>query len=315
MEEGVQQSFYECRNATWKYGHVEEYFWVSGVMLVFAGVLGVVGNILNLIVLCQKQFRNQVFYNLLTALACFDISFILSFSTSVGYQSLACNPFNLLIRYITYPILNVGLTGSVYMTIAVSMERYIGVCHPNSSYRRSAKTYIIPVIIITVLYNFPRFVERSFSVSSGTFNQSYAEWARTELYQNIYHLWASIIVITVIPLAMMLYLNGAILARIYKASRLMADVRFEQQKPYGNSTRILFGIVLIFLLCFTPRVVYKCFYYLSSKDKSEWYSVSPIYKFGLILNSSANFIIYCLIGNDFRQEFLRVFGLTPREER
>ena len=178
MERGLDESFYACRNATWKYGHVEEYFWVSGVMLVTVGVLGIAGNILNLIVLCRKQFRNQVFYNLLTALACFDIIFIASFSTSVGYQSLACNPFNLLIRYITYPILNLGLTGSVYMTIAISVERYIGVCRPYSTYKRNAKTYILSVIAISVLYNYPRLVERRFH-----FNESFAEWARTDLYQ------------------------------------------------------------------------------------------------------------------------------------
>ena len=103
MERGLDESFYACHNATWKHGHVEEYFWVSGVMLVTVGVLGIFGNILNLFVLCQQQFRNQVFYNLLAALACFDIVFIASYSASVGYLSLACNPFNLLIRYITYP--------------------------------------------------------------------------------------------------------------------------------------------------------------------------------------------------------------------
>ena len=146
----MEESFYTCRNATWKYGHVKEYFWISGIMLVAVGVLGVIGNVLNLIILLQKEFRNQVFYNLLAALACFDIVFVVSFSASVGYQSLACNPFNLLIRYVTYPILNLGLTGSVYMTIAISVERYIGVCHPNSRFERNSKTYILSVVIISI---------------------------------------------------------------------------------------------------------------------------------------------------------------------
>ena len=308
MERGLDESFYACRNATWKYGHVEEYFWVSGVMLVTVGVLGIVGNILNLVVLCRQQFRKHIFYNLLSALACFDIIFIVSYSTSVGYTSLACNPFNLPI-YITYPISNLGLTGSVYMTIAISVERYIGVCRPHTMYKRNAKTYILSVIAISVLYNFPRFVERSFSVKNGSFNGSYAEWARSDLYQNIYHLWASIIMICVLPLAMLLFLNGAILAKISYSSRMVSEFRFEQEKPYGNSTRILLGIVLLFLLCFTLRVVYKCLYYLSPEDKADWYAVSPLSEFGLVLNSSANFILYCLIGTDFRKEFMRVFSL------
>ena len=107
---------------------------------------------------------------------------------------------------------------------------------------------------------------------------------------------------------MVLVLNGAIIVRLYKSSNLFASSRTDQDKPYGNSTRILLGIVLLFLLCFTPRVVYKCFYYLSTLDRADWYSVSPLYKFGLVLNSSANFILYCLIGTEFRTAFLRVFS-------
>ena len=308
----MEDSFFECRNATWKSGHVKEYFWISGVMLVSVGVLGVVGNVLNLLVLLQKEFRGQVFYNLLVALACFDIMFILSYSTSVGYQSLACNPFNLTIRYVTYPIINISLTGSVYMTIAISAERYIGVCYPihYSQVRRTTKSYILSVVAISLVYNFPRFLERTFTVENGTFNDSYRDWAKTTLYKDIYHLWASILVITVIPITMVLSLNGAIIVRLYRSSNLLAHCRYDQDKPYGNSTRILLGIVFLFLTCFTPRVVYKCFYYLSSSDRDDWYSVSPVYKFGLVLNSSANFILYCLIGTDFRIVFLRVLSFS-----
>ena len=57
--------------------------------------------------------------------AIFDIIFIIAQGIVIGMQSLACQPDNPNIRHATYPFLNVGLTGSIYMTVAISLERYL----------------------------------------------------------------------------------------------------------------------------------------------------------------------------------------------
>ena len=38
-------SLYECLKSPTKYGYEVEYFWISGVALVFVGFLGFIGNI------------------------------------------------------------------------------------------------------------------------------------------------------------------------------------------------------------------------------------------------------------------------------
>ena len=81
---------YDCLKTPTKYGHEKEYFWISGVSLVFVGIVGLLGNLISLLVLCRKTFHRNVFYNLLITLTFFDITFIISLGINSGYESMAC---------------------------------------------------------------------------------------------------------------------------------------------------------------------------------------------------------------------------------
>ena len=110
----------------WDNPYRNEFFWVSGVLLVTVGILGLVGNSVNLVVLTKSYMRKVVFYNLLANLASYDIVFILSFGVRVGYESLACQPAEDVFHYITDSLLQFSYTGSVFSTVAISVERCVG---------------------------------------------------------------------------------------------------------------------------------------------------------------------------------------------
>ena len=59
------------------------------------------------------------------------------------------------------PIIQVALTGSVYCTTAISIERYLIVCKPfgTAANNWSTKRYLIPILMISLIYNSPRFFE------------------------------------------------------------------------------------------------------------------------------------------------------------
>ena len=43
-----------------------------------------------------------------------------------------------------------------------------------------------------------------------------------------------------------------------------------------------------------------------------WLTITPIYQLALMFNSSVNFVIYCLVGEDFKQEFFKLFLPTKK---
>ena len=62
---------------------------------------------------------------------------------------------------IILPLAHIALTGSIYSTLALTIERFITVCHPffKFSSKWTARTYLIPISIFTLVYNLPKFFE------------------------------------------------------------------------------------------------------------------------------------------------------------
>ena len=87
-------------------------------------------------------------------------------------------------------------------------------------------------------------------------------------------------------------------------------------------------LVLVFLLLNTPRlvlcvvevaqlkIVEKCYedghdYYMSKQT----YILDFLARFLVILNSSVNFVIYCLVGSEFRAKLYTKWGWRPQKRR
>ena len=54
------------------------------------------------------------------------------------------------------------MAGTIFMTLAISFERYLGLCHPLlNPHSRKAWFYILPVVVIAVTLNVPKFLVSS----------------------------------------------------------------------------------------------------------------------------------------------------------
>ena len=78
--------------------------------------------------------------------------------------------------YVLYPMSAVAFCASIYMTLAVTVERYIAVCRPHQ-YRTISLTmtntkrllvYIIPVTLLSFALNIPKFMEVTVTQNNGT---------------------------------------------------------------------------------------------------------------------------------------------------
>ena len=112
----------EWLGADWRQGREEEFFWLSGVAAASVGLVGLLGNSLTLLVLARSCLTRKVFYKLLAALAAADLVFLLSYGCLLAYRELSCRPTDERLYAALYPVINFSLVGSIYITLAVSLE-------------------------------------------------------------------------------------------------------------------------------------------------------------------------------------------------
>jgi len=282
----------------------EETFWTyaHAVIVAIIGTIGLLGNIFIIAVLCRPKMRKSVFYNLLLALACFDTLFILSHTSGLAYIGLAFQP-NCLVVILLDTINRPCFVGSIYMTVAISWERYLGICHPHSRFsRRSSLVFILPVVLISFAFTFTIFLERKFSFANGKLVSEYFDT------YNAYNMWASLIFLTILPLVALLFLNVSIIGAVRRSRNLQRT----QNRIEGNSSSILFCIVIIFLILHLPRVLYFSLFILNTYGSGleflnylDW--LLQVSRMALLMNSSINFVIYSLVGSNFRTEVFEAF--------
>ncbi len=70
--------------------------------------------------------------------------------------------FQILAPKFLIPLTQVALTGSVYTTVAVTVERYVSCCWPHVPPREGARTNVAAIagiVSFSFLYNFTRFFD------------------------------------------------------------------------------------------------------------------------------------------------------------
>ena len=150
------KNLYNCN----KMNHV-----VDKVILPIFGVIGIIGNLCGIVAFSKKA--KQTYYFLLLTLAISDLitilAFILyySFPHILDHYTLLESPFYAYLIAYAFGTLHVAQIIDIYLLIALSIERYIAICHPLKY--RSCKTssiyYISFVTIIAVCTAIPIFLE------------------------------------------------------------------------------------------------------------------------------------------------------------
>ena len=131
-------------------------WWLVGVFQIGINTIGLIGNSISLRVLLSKGQKN-LFNMTLTMLTIFDSFFnvtdILECIRNVFHDRSSCSEISLiqtihiyLWPQLLYPLRNIAMTSSIYMTIVLATERYLAVSSPIASYiakdKRKWKTMV-----------------------------------------------------------------------------------------------------------------------------------------------------------------------------
>uniref|UniRef100_A0A914W4I8 G-protein coupled receptors family 1 profile domain-containing protein n=1 Tax=Plectus sambesii TaxID=2011161 RepID=A0A914W4I8_9BILA len=319
---------------------LEAKFYLISVVGTLIGCFGLFGNITTALILTRPTMRspNNLF---LTALAVFDTCLIVTafFIYGMEYIIEYSAAFDLYVAWLTYlrfafALSHISQTGSVYITVSVTIERYMAVCYPRRSKRycttHGSAVSILCVTCFAVLFNSTKFFElqviRNTQCPGSNF-QSYillpSQLAMSPIYGQFYALWLTNIVMVFLPFLTLLVFNSIIAYTIRKSMRRMKwseriSRHSELKCKSREATIVLIIIVFIFLFCnFWGFVLTLLEQIIDSQtlrgDYYMFYTFSrEAINFLAIINSSINFVIYCIFGKDFRKELIVIYGCGMR---
>ena len=295
-------------------------FWTNGILLNLVALLGILGNSLSMIILSRPQMRSSINY-LLYGLARCDIVLILTSILLFGIPSLY--PYTGFLRYyyfrilphiayIAFPIATTAQTASVYLTLTVTLERYVAVCHPLRARalctHGRARIYFLVILIFSICYNLPRFFEVKLNqFDDKEFGYIYCI-AATALrsnsdYVKIYIHWLYFIFIYIIPFSSITFFNIMIYRQVRKANRERQLLSRTEKREIGLAT-MLFCVVIIFLCCNILALVNNVMEAFEDMIEDRLVKISNLL---ITFNSSVNFLIYVIFGEKFKRIFLLLF--------
>lgn len=208
-------------------------FIVNGVLLNLIGILGILGNVISMIILSRPQMRSSI-NCLLIGLARIDTVLIITSILLFGlpgiypYTGLMFTYYYKVLPHIVpvvYPLAMMVQTASAYLTLTVSLERFVAVCHPLRA--RSlctcgrARIYVLGIIIFSLLYNLPRLWEATIKAEHYEEANVTIYCARptelrstNETYLTVYVHWCYLIFLYLIPFVSLAVLNAAIYRQV-----------------------------------------------------------------------------------------------------
>ena len=147
---------------------------------------------------------------------------------------------------------------------------------------------------------------------------------RDETYRSICPV-IKIVLLGVVPLLSLTYFNWRIFNAVRLSSQLVQEKdRREQQQKENDLARVLTGIIVLFIVChtfrvvieidniFTARSLHVC-HQLCLPEFTLWTTVvDPLSELMMVINSASNMVIYCCLNANFRK---LIFPCIERSQR
>ena len=137
---------------------------------------------------------------------------------------------------------------------------------------------------------------------------------------------AKLLVLGILPLGSLIYLNIKIYKGVKSPPALLGEGNQRHQRLDQDLAKVLIGIVMIFIVCHTFRIIIEIdnmivsdiieLCYKAGKPTFTLWSiiVDPLSEVMMILNSSINMIVYCSLNANFRRCILACFGCAKNNK-
>ena len=301
-------------------------FLIEAVFMGALCVFGFAGNSLSMMCLLKDKSKTATPF-LLCSLEVADTLFlvtvlILRVLTSLhmftDWFPALVGAFPYLGKYI-YPCALMAGTGTVYLTILVTVNRYIMVCRPYEASdlcsMAHARKHVILVVLFSIAYNIPRFFEYVILEVPDGMDPNKTVMAlipspmeENKIYQVVYKNILYFVVMFLVPLVTLIILNYKLIKALRKTKKKRAQLLHtsdSSSRSEDDITLVLIVVVLVFVVCQTPALVTQVLLSLLNRNQrlcpNAYFFYERFSDLMVVANSSLNFLIYCFCSKKFRQ--------------
>ncbi|OXA54547.1 G-protein coupled receptor daf-37-like [Folsomia candida] len=293
------------------------FFFVIALVSICVGTLGISGNTLSIFVLSTNGLKNSPARRMLRWLAVWDCISIVSLLFFMDYINVIWFHATKNEKVFTYwfplihkfsdPLFATATMGSVSMTLLLTWERCRAVCTP-LEFRQTSPKLIWGSIAGVVVLNLPGWfqlkivpVERD---GETFYNYTDSDFGRSDFYRVVNSDITHFFIRLLIPFGLLFYFNVKIVASLKSRVNRVRDMT-SSSEPACLSKSVTKIVVAIVSLSLLTNALFCVYMVLDSLATTSW-AGSPSHgfyaqgMFMILLNSSANFIFYCLFGRKFR---------------
>uniref|UniRef100_A0A3B3WCW3 G-protein coupled receptors family 1 profile domain-containing protein n=1 Tax=Poecilia mexicana TaxID=48701 RepID=A0A3B3WCW3_9TELE len=250
-------------------------------------------NILTVVILSQLVLRRQKSsYNYLLALAAADILVLLL----IVFVDFILEDF-ILASFLPPSINNAvqvlefsSIHTSIWITVPLTIDRYIAVCHPlryhTVSYPARTRKVIFAVYVGCLLSAAPYYW--------------WPEFCRRTVAEHVL-VWAHCATVYLLPCTVFFSLNTGIVRKLRKRRNCFRLRGYST----GKTTAILLAITSVFAVLWAPRTVLILYHFYSPPPTSQsagrlLHVLTDVANMLALLNTGVNFFLYCFISKRFR---------------
>ncbi|CAL1537743.1 unnamed protein product, partial [Lymnaea stagnalis] len=300
-------------------------YYINGVCGSFISLVGLAGNATAAIVLLFPAMRNSTSL-LLVVMAAFDtvflaLHFLLQSLPLVFMTNNVCEDYfpvrEALFKY-CYVLVHVAHTGTIYMTVVVTLERAMVVLLPlkakNICTRSRAGIASAVVTVCSIIYNVPRYLEYTNEADSSLaltdHSVTRSEFGRSFFFQVVYLIYFNSAVHFIVPVGLIIVLNLKMIQRVCTRGRRVVRLGGSCGESQTRLTAMIITLTGLFCLCQLLAALELILCPDEPVGQSEvdpthcemtGTVISAVGETCTLLNSATNFVVYSIFGNKFRR--------------
>ncbi|XP_063705932.1 probable G-protein coupled receptor B0563.6 [Culicoides brevitarsis] len=303
---------------------------IYGIILPTICALGIIGNVLNLIVLTRRNMRGTAYIYMrgYSAAALLAIIFAIPFAIRVlihkdtgRWQSFSQAFYS---THLELFLGNACLGVGVIMLLVLTVERYVSVCHP--SYMRPVmgppRLTVILIPLATFIIYLPSVFRNELvtCVLPPDGSIIYQKRDNVEFLQTLFYSVYKVILEIVFKLAptvliaglnlriMIVYRKTCEKRRRMTLCRITTNNKDDDPRKFAEERRLILllgSTSLLFLICVSPMAILHVTLSEENLSKFSYQVFRAMVNLLELINYSITFYIYCLFSEDFRNTLLR----------